>query len=122
MAKTNDFQSCQLYVQNYMDYLKKQLNECQLELLKQSECYSIKELSLDHLDQCLKEFVDSQRNYLFKRNNEKLNKFKDSIYLKKLFETLSNYNLHQQQVCLFFVAFILKLSIYFIKRWILFIN
>lgn len=78
MAKTEDTQLCQQYLVNYLESTKKQFQQCQLELQKQSESFSLTTLSLIQIDQCLKGYVDCQRKYLRTRNQHQFSKFKDS--------------------------------------------
>ena len=58
MAKTDNFQLCQQFVKNYLETLKKQLHECELELGKQLQLCPIRILSVDHINRCLKDYVD----------------------------------------------------------------
>ena len=68
------------------------MNQCQLELAKeQAQACLVIELSIEQIEQRLKELVDRERKYLSKRNNEQLIKFKDDIYEKNLLKTISNY-------------------------------
>ena len=85
-----DFDFCQQYLDGYIENLKKQLNECQLELMKQSESYAITHVTLNQIDHGLKEFVDTQRKYLSSRNDQQLVKFKENRRHEKLYEALSN--------------------------------
>lgn len=102
MAKTNDFDLCKQYVMNYIQDNKKQLNQCQFELTKQRQQFqicAIIELSFEQIEHRLKELVDRERNYLSKRNEAKLIKFKDNIHEKKLFTTISTSSvMYNQQV------------------------
>ncbi|CAF4696475.1 unnamed protein product, partial [Rotaria sp. Silwood2] len=93
MAISNDFDVCHQYLVNYITDLKKQINQCQIELIKQSKLCTFTTLSLDQIDQSLNEFVDCQRNYLSKRNNRQLSKFKDNFHEKELFESVTKYHL-----------------------------
>ena len=92
MAKTNDFDLCKEYLMNYIQNIKKQLNQCQLELVKEkSQTCPITKLSVEQIEERLKELVDRERKYLSKRNNQQLIKFKDDIYGKDLLKTISSY-------------------------------
>ncbi len=77
-----------------------QLNQCQMNLTKQSQPCPITRLSFDQIECGLKELVDRERKYLSMRNNEQLIKFKDGIYEKNLFKTMSTCSLinHQQVI------------------------
>ncbi|CAF1927930.1 unnamed protein product [Rotaria magnacalcarata] len=92
MAKTNDFQICQQYLDNYINTMKKEIDTCHIQLNNQAQSYPLTTLSLDRLDHYLKEFVDSQRKYLSTRNNKQLQKFIDDFHEKQLFETISTYH------------------------------
>ena len=85
MAKTSDSELCQEYLMNYTETSKAQLNQYQIELSKQKQSCSIKDLPLDQIDLCLHQFVDCQRKYLTVRSNTKLEKFKDNISTNDLF-------------------------------------
>ncbi|CAF2788571.1 unnamed protein product [Rotaria sp. Silwood2] len=93
MAKSNDFEVCHQYLMKYLRDLKKEMDQCQIELVKQSQSCPFVKLSLDQIDQSLNEFVDCQRKYLSKRNNRQLSKFKDNFHEKKLFENVTKYHL-----------------------------
>jgi len=90
MAKTDDFQLCHEYLKNYMENIKKQLNQCEIKLLEQSQRYPITEFSIDKIDHCLKEYVDCQRKYLTVRNKQQLVKFKDTVQEKDLSKATSS--------------------------------
>ncbi|CAF3586434.1 unnamed protein product, partial [Adineta steineri] len=90
---TTDTQLCHKYLLNYLEYLKKLLCQCQLELDKQSQTCPITGLSLEQIDHCLKEYVHSERNYLSTRNNNQLIKFKEIIHEKDLYKTIATYQL-----------------------------
>jgi hypothetical protein len=79
---------CQEYLYNYLEHIKNQWNQCQLELNKQSQLCSITNLSLKQIDEHLKQYVHAERNYLLIRNGNQLNKFKDQIYEKDLYKTI----------------------------------
>ena len=98
MAKTKDFDSCQHYVINYMETLEKQVNECQLELSKQSQTCPIQTISLNQIDQFLKEMVDCERKYLLTRNDRQLEQFKNEIHRQDLLRQISTYHLTMEQV------------------------
>ncbi|CAF0991835.1 unnamed protein product, partial [Didymodactylos carnosus] len=97
VAQTMDFDFCQQYIDGYIENLKKQLNECQLELMKQSESCPITHVTLDQIDRGLKEFVDTQPKYLCTRNDGKLAKLKCSHHCEKLYKALSQHGLTQEQ-------------------------
>ena len=90
MAKTQDAQLCRQYLVNYVENIKKQIQQCQIELAKQSETYSITVVSLIQLDQCLKDYVDCQRKYLRGRSKHQLIKFKESLSERDSFKLILN--------------------------------
>jgi hypothetical protein len=100
MAKTNDFELCKKYLMHYIQTIKTQLNQCQMNLTKQSQSCPITKLSFDIIECGLKELVDRERKYLSITNNEQLIKFKDDIDEKNLFKTMSTCSLinHQQVI------------------------
>ncbi|CAF1139902.1 unnamed protein product [Rotaria sordida] len=101
MAKSNDFEVCRRYLVTYITDLKKQMDQCKMELIKQSQLCPITTLSLDRIDQYLNEFVDCQRNYLSTRNSRQLIKFNNDFHEKELFKTISGYRLTFDQVSLY---------------------
>ena len=101
MAKTNDFQICQQYLDNYINTIRKEIGTCHIQLNNQAQSYQMTTLSLDQLDHYLKEFVDCQQKYLTMRNNKQLQKFIDDFHEDELFETISAYHFTTiDQVCL----------------------
>jgi hypothetical protein len=100
MAKTNDFELCKNYLMHYIQTIKTQLNQCQIDLTKQFQSCPITKLSFDQIEYGLKELVNRERKYLSITNNEQLIKFKDDIYEKNLFKTISTCSLinHQQVI------------------------
>ena len=109
MANTNDFELCKEYVMNYLETIKMQLNQCDIELREHAQsCPTIEKLSFDQIQQRLKEIVDRERNYLSLRNEDELNKFKDDIYEKQLFQTISTSPIatmiNNQQVTIYIIS------------------
>ena len=101
MAKTNDFQICRQYLDNYINTMKKEIDACHIQLNNQAQSYPLTTLSLDRLDHYLKGFVDCQQKYLTMRNNKQLQKFIDDFHEDELFETISAYHFTTiDQVCL----------------------
>lgn len=90
MAKSNDFNVCHQFLINCITNLKKEIDQCQMELKKQSELCPIENLALDQIDRCLNEFVECQRKYLLIRSNHRLFKFKDNANTKTLIESRCN--------------------------------
>lgn len=97
-ATANDTKLCQEYLYNYLENIKNQLNQCQLELMKHSQSCSITTMPLNQIDDHLKEYVLTERNYLLTRNNDQLNKFKDNIYEKDLYKAMGSYSLSMNLV------------------------
>ena len=88
MAKTTDFILCQQYLINYVECINQHIGQCKVELNAQSALCPITPVSFERIDCCLREFVDSERKYLSKRNQNLLNKFKDDIEESKLYESI----------------------------------
>ncbi|CAF1678614.1 unnamed protein product, partial [Rotaria magnacalcarata] len=86
MAKTNDFQICQQYLDNYINTIRKEIGTCHIQLNNQAQSYQMTTLSLDQLDHYLKEFVNYQRKYLSMRNNKQIQRFIDDFHEKQLLE------------------------------------
>ena len=102
MAKTDQLQICKQYVVTQLDNIKQQLDQCNLELITQaqtslssssSSLMAILLPSQEILDRCLKEYVSLQQNYLFRRMDQQLIKYKDEIYDQQLYRHLSAYNI-----------------------------
>jgi galactitol-specific phosphotransferase system IIB component len=101
MAKTNEPEICQEFVMTQLTNIKHQLDQCNMELIGQTQSsISILLPSIEILDNCLKEYVYLQQNYLFKSIDNQLIRYKDDIYDQKLYQQLSAYHLTttQQQV------------------------
>ncbi|CAF4038986.1 unnamed protein product [Adineta steineri] len=90
MAKTNDFDICQQFLITYIEDIKQQLNEQQVKLTENSASCPILPMSFNRMDHCLKELVDSERNYLLTYTENQLIKFKDCIQEKQLYELIIN--------------------------------
>jgi hypothetical protein len=101
MAKTDESELCQQYLINYIKDIKKQINQYELELIKQSKSYPKTTLSLDLIDPCLKEFVNCQRQYLSTKSNKQLIKFKDDTQETELFEIITTYYPNMDQVSIY---------------------
>lgn len=91
MSKTaNDTILCQNSIEKYLVNLTEQWNQYEMELIKQSQSYPNINLSLNEIDNCLKEYVHVERNYTSRKNIRLLNKFKDIIHEKHLSQTIIN--------------------------------
>ncbi|CAF1512292.1 unnamed protein product, partial [Rotaria sordida] len=90
---TNDTKLCHDFLVNYLENLKKQINQCELQLNEQCQSCPLTSLTLAQIDHCLKEYVRSERSYLSIRNNDQLIKFKDYIHEKDVFKTINTFQL-----------------------------
>jgi len=99
MAKIDKPEICQQYVISKLTNIRHQLDECNMELFRQTESTSISILlpSFDILDKCLKDYVSLQQKYLFKRIENQLIGYKDDIHDQKLYHQLFVYNLTTAQ-------------------------
>jgi hypothetical protein len=88
MARSNDFLFCQQYLINYLEHVKQQIEQYKLKLSQQSTLCPILPVSFDRINRCLKEFVDSEQNYLSKRNQNQLINFKDKLENRALYESI----------------------------------
>ena len=93
MANTQNYNLSHQYLLRYIEDIKKQMNQLQIKLTEQSEVYPITSISLEQMDQYLKEFVNCQREYLRIRNNNEFHKFADNIMENELFENITSTNL-----------------------------
>jgi 2-iminoacetate synthase ThiH len=58
MANTSEYDLCHQYLIKYIEDIKKQINQLQIKVTEQSEVYPITSISLEQMDQHLKEFVN----------------------------------------------------------------
>lgn len=100
MAQTNDFTLCHQFLLNYLQDIQEKIDHCMKKLTEQIESYPIKQISFEIIDRNLKEFVNHQRNYLLRRNNNLLNKFKVNIQNSKTFQDITTYYSTVDQVCI----------------------
>jgi hypothetical protein len=92
MANTTESERCTQYVMENLTQIKKQLEQCTLELNRQSwDCPS--SLILETVDLRLKEFVRLQRKSLFNKMNYQLTLFTDAVQEKELLQTVSTHPL-----------------------------
>ncbi|CAF1533969.1 unnamed protein product [Adineta ricciae] len=89
MRRTNNFHLCQQHVVKYTEDIEQQTRMYQMKINQQSAFCPIIPISFDRIDHCLKDFVESERQYLFKRNQNQLIKFKNDIDRKKLYQTIN---------------------------------
>jgi hypothetical protein len=100
MAKTDNFEIWQQYLTNYIRDIKKQIDQYQMKLRKQSALCPVTSVSFERIDHCLKEYVDCQRKHLTRRNNNQLLKFKDDLKENELFKNITTYYPTVDQVSL----------------------
>ena len=98
MAKTDDLEIGHQYLRNYLENMKKQLNQCEIKLIEQSQRYPIIKFSIEQIDHCLQGYVDCQRKYLTIRNKQQLVKFNDNIHEKDLFQIILSSRTTNNQV------------------------
>jgi hypothetical protein len=87
---------------NYLETIKNQLIQYELELTNQSQLCPITKLSSNEIDNILKEYVDCQRKQLSSKKHRQLIRFKEDFHEKQLLHTLSTYRLTNEQVSLEF--------------------
>jgi hypothetical protein len=92
MANTQDYDLCHAYLLNYVQDIKKQMNQLQMKLILHSEMYPITSISLERIDQHLKEFMNCQRKYLSIRNSNEFKKFADHTMEDELFDMITSNN------------------------------
>jgi hypothetical protein len=104
MAKTDKSEICQQFVMTQLTNIQHQLDQCNMELIKQAQSSLSLSISMllpsrEIMDKCLKEYIYLQQKHLFKRIENQLILYKDDIYGQKLYHQLSAYNLRcvQQQ-------------------------
>jgi hypothetical protein len=99
MAKTDEPVICRQFVVTQLANTQMQLDQCNMELIRQVQSSSISILlpSIDMLDKSLKEYVDLQQKHLFKRNENQLILHKNDIYDHKLYHQLFACNLTSDQ-------------------------
>ena len=103
MVQTDNFQLCHQYLTDYIENMKKQLNQYEIKLREQSQRYPITKFSIDQIDSCLKDYVNCQRKYLIIRHKQQLIKFQDNIHRQDLFKTMSSSSrttANNNQVCI----------------------
>ena len=95
MAKTDQPVICQQYVMEKLVEIQRQLDECNVELVRQIQSSSISNFlpSIEIIDNYLKEYVSLQEKYLFKRIENQLSIFQNDIHDQKLYHQLSDYKL-----------------------------
>jgi hypothetical protein len=100
MSQINDFELCRLYLINYIANIKQELNYYERKLVEQTEvCPTITSITLEQIDHNLKQFVDRERSYLFRKNEKELKKFKENIQNNQTFGIITTYRPTIDQVC-----------------------
>lgn len=99
MAKTSEHLLCEQFVNNRLNDIKLQLDQCSTELKAQFHSCPITLLPLKTiLDENLKQFVEIQLKYLSNKMNNRLIGYQGVIQEKQLFEILSTFSVTSDQV------------------------
>ncbi|CAF1097900.1 unnamed protein product [Rotaria magnacalcarata] len=96
MAKTNDYDLTETFLNKLVSQIQHTVDQCTTELLSQSLSCP-KTLFLSHVESRLLEFIRLHHIDLIRKINYQVNKFKDLIRETQLFETLSSYSLTNEQ-------------------------
>jgi hypothetical protein len=91
MSNTNESQLCLQFAKKYINDIQHQLDQCNNALLTHNQI-NLENLSLDQLDQRLKEYIYSQQKHFRHKIDCQLIKFKDHVHEKQLGDTLFNGN------------------------------
>ena len=90
MAKTKEHELCQQFVIHHLTQIKRQCDQCQTELLVQSQsCPRTFSTTLATIDHRLKEYVQLQQKHVSRKMNSQLKRFKAIIHEKNLLRTWS---------------------------------
>ncbi|CAF2261936.1 unnamed protein product, partial [Rotaria magnacalcarata] len=96
ITKTNEPQSCQKFIQDYLTHIQQQLEQCGTQLnLQASTCPE--KLTITLLDHHLKEYVCSQQKRFTRKIHHQLKRFKDELHEKRLCHILFDNNLTSDQ-------------------------
>lgn len=101
ITNTSNHEICQTFVENRLNELHLQYEQCTNELNRHMSFYPsslFKDISLDIIDQQLQQFVQIQRKYFEQKINTRLISYKNSLHEQELYRTLSNFNLTLDQV------------------------
>jgi len=86
MAKTNEPELCQQFVMNHLTEIKLRSNQCQTELIVQSQsCPSTLSATLETIDRGLNEFVQLQQKHLSTKMNSQLKCYNAIIREEELY-------------------------------------
>ena len=91
MAETSPGELIEQFVIKYLMELRSKLEQCNVELIAQSLVCPSTLLSLDMIDNSLKEFVRSHQKHWLNQVNYQLTKFKDDIHQQHLWKELSSH-------------------------------
>ena len=97
MFNTKEPHLCLQFVEKYINDIQHQLDQCNNALIRQNPSCP-ESLSVDVLDQRLKEYIESQQKHFRHKIDHQLSKFKDNIQEKQFYHTLFNGNLTHDQV------------------------
>ncbi|CAM2729112.1 unnamed protein product [Rotaria socialis] len=98
IAKTDQSNLCENYIMTQLAMIDDQLDQCNIELDKQAQS-SIPILlpSLENMDKDLTCYVLLHQNYLIKRIDQQVMRYKDEIRDRQLYQDLFTYNLTDTQ-------------------------
>ena len=88
---------CLQFTEKFINGIQHQLEQCNSALRTQCSSYP-DSLTIDLLDQRLKEYVHSQQKPFRHKINSQLLKYKQMVQEKQLYHTLFNVNLARSQV------------------------
>ncbi len=97
MRQTDNFDQIENFLKEYLIQLQQKYEQCTTQLINQAlSCSQTMQLSL--IESQSKEFVRLHHLDLTRKINFQINKFKDHIHEKELFQQLSSYPLTNEQV------------------------
>jgi hypothetical protein len=108
MVQIYDNNSIQQFVNEQIFQMQHRLNVCNTQCLSQtSSCPST--LSLNLIDEPLKQFVLSHQKHLFRKMNSEIRKFREQIHEKQLFNTLNCHHFNIEKVIdnIFLLVFVI---------------
>ncbi|CAM4840320.1 unnamed protein product, partial [Rotaria magnacalcarata] len=96
ITKTNEPQSCQKFIQDYLTHIQQQLEQCTIQLnLQATTCPET--LTMTLLDHHLKEYICSQQKRFTHKIHHQLKRFKDELHEKRFHHILFDNNLTSHQ-------------------------
>ena len=122
IIQSNKPEIIQTYLEDYSILLQNKINQYTIELMAQSSSSSCPVSfysCLEIIDQKLKEFVRLHHFYLIRQINYYVNKLKDNIREKQLFEQLSSYTLKNEQVIIIHTFDIFAFVSYYLEVYVL---